>query len=71
MDCVVHFLRLLAVCQAHKVHLLACNVAKYSLIFNFFTDRLSNKPFLIWGPIYKRSYEERKAFLGTIHSQKL
>jgi len=28
-------------------HVLACNFAKYSPISYFFTDRLSNKPFLI------------------------
>jgi len=29
-------------------YLFVCNFAKYSPISNFFTDRLSNKPFLIW-----------------------
>jgi len=49
--CVIHFLRLLAVCwpSARDNHLLACNSAKYSPIQNFFfTHRLSKKPFLIW-----------------------
>jgi len=36
----------------HKMYktttFLACNFAKYSPILLFFTDRLSNKPFLIW-----------------------
>ena len=52
-DCLVHFLRLLAVCwpgaqSARDNYALACNFAKYSPIFNFFcTHRLSNKHFLI------------------------
>ena len=54
MDCVVHFLRLLAVWwpgaqSARDNHVLAGNFAKYSqILMFFFTDRLSNKPFLIW-----------------------
>jgi len=51
----MHFLRLLAVWwpgtqSARNNYLLACKFAKYSPIF--FTDRLSNKPFLIfyWQP---------------------
>ena len=40
-DCVVHFLRLLAVCwpgvqSAWDNHALACNFAKYSPMLNFF-----------------------------------
>jgi len=35
--------------SARDNHVLACNFAKYSQILKFFfTDRLSNKPFLIW-----------------------
>ena len=39
--------------QSHEISardnlVLACNFAKYSPITNVFTDRLSNKPFLIW-----------------------
>jgi len=50
-DCLVHFLRLLAVWwpgaqSARDNQVLACNFAKYSPILIFFTDRLSNKPFL-------------------------
>ena len=53
VECVVHFLRLLAVWwpdtqSARDNYLLACNFAKYSPILIFFTGRLSNKPFLIW-----------------------
>jgi len=51
--CLVDFYRLLAVWwpgaqSARDNHLIACNFAKYSLILFFFTDRLTNKPFLIW-----------------------
>ena len=53
MTCFVHFLRVVAVCRpraqsARDNHVLACDFAKYSPIFIFFTHRLSNKPFLIW-----------------------
>jgi len=55
VNCVVHFLRLLAVWwpraqSAPNNHLLACNFAKYSSILNnFVTGRLSNKRFFkIW-----------------------
>ena len=34
--------------SARDNHVLACNFAKYSPILFFFTDRLNNKPFLIW-----------------------
>jgi len=34
--------------SARNNHVLACNFAKYSPFFNFFTLRLNNKPFLIW-----------------------
>ena len=49
-DCLVHFLRLLAVCwsgalSARDNHSLACHFAKYSAIKIFFTHRLINKPF--------------------------
>jgi len=52
-DCLVHFLRLLALCwpgmqSARDNHVLPCNFAKYSPIFNFFIHRPINKPFLIW-----------------------
>ena len=52
-DCLVHFLRLVAMCwpgaqSAWDNHVLACNFAKYSLTLFFFAHRLSNKPFLIW-----------------------
>jgi len=50
VDCIVHFLRLLAVWwpgaqNARDNHLLACNFAKYSPIKIFFSGKLSNKPF--------------------------
>ena len=54
IDCLVHFLRLLAVCwpgtqSAWDNHALACNFAKYTPILIFFsTHGLINKPFLIW-----------------------
>ena len=49
--CFVHVLRLLAMWwpgtqSAQDNHLLARKFAKYSPILIFFTDRLSNKPFL-------------------------
>jgi len=52
-DCLVHFLRLLAVCwpdaqSARDNHALACNFAKFSPIKMFFTHTLSNKLLLIW-----------------------
>ena len=34
--------------SAQDNHVIACNFAKYSPISIFFTDRISNKPFLIW-----------------------
>jgi len=34
--------------SAQNNHVLACNVAKYSPNFKFFSLRFSNKPFLIW-----------------------
>jgi len=50
--CLVHFLRLSAVlwpgAQSARDNVLASNFAKYSLIKKKSTDRLSNKPFLIW-----------------------
>jgi len=50
-DCLLHFLRLLAVCwpgaqSARDNDVVACNFAKYSRIKKI-THRLSNKPFLI------------------------
>ena len=50
--CLVYFLSLSAVGwpgsqTARNNHVLACNFAKYLPIL-FFTDRLSNKRFLIW-----------------------
>jgi len=53
-DCLVHFLRLLAVSwpgaqDARDNYALACSFAKYSPILKlFFTLTLCNKPFLIW-----------------------
>jgi len=53
-DCLVHFLRLLAVRwpgaqSVRNNHFRACNFAKYSpILYFFFTRRLINKPFLIW-----------------------
>ena len=49
----MHFVRLATTLlkdenSARGNHLLACNFAKYSSIFNIFTGRFSNKPFLIW-----------------------
>ena len=52
--CVMHIARLANTLlkdgeSAQDNHVLACNSAKYSPIFKkIFTDRLSNKPFLIW-----------------------
>ena len=34
--------------SARDNHVLACNLVKYSQIYFFFTDIVSNKPFLIW-----------------------
>jgi len=49
----VHFARLANTLlqdeeSARDNRVLACNVAKYSPTLLFFTQRLSNKPFLIW-----------------------
>jgi len=57
-DCLVHFLRLSAVCWpgAQSVcdnHALTCNFAKYSPIKCFSTHTLSNKPFLTTQPHLK------------------
>ena len=52
--CLMYFVRLATTLlkdaeSARDNHVLACNFAKYSQILKFFfTDRLSNKPFLIW-----------------------
>jgi len=53
-DCLMHF-GCLAITllkdeeSALDIHVLACNFAKYSLIVKIsFSDRLSNKVFLIW-----------------------
>jgi len=50
-DCLVHFLRLLAVCwpvalSAQDNHVLACII--FTDLKKTFTLRLSNKPYLIW-----------------------
>jgi len=50
--CLVHFVRLATTLlndeeNAGDNHVLACNFVKYPSIIIFFTDRLSNKPFLI------------------------
>ena len=51
--CLVHFVRLATTLLKDEKsardnhHLLACNFAKYSDFLKI-TDRLSNKPFLIW-----------------------
>ena len=51
--CLMHFARMTITLlkdeeSARDNHVLACNFAKYSSIVFFFTDRLSNKPFLMW-----------------------
>jgi len=60
--CLVHFVRPATTLlkdekSAWDNHVLAFNFAKYSPILFFFTDRLSNKPCLIWllatSPHYK------------------
>ena len=52
-SCLMHFLRLLAVCwlgaqSAWDNHVLACNI--FPDFKHFFTDRLGKKSFLIWHP---------------------
>jgi len=51
--CLAHFARLANTLlkdgeSARNNHVLAGNFAKYSPFLIFFTDRLRNKPFLIW-----------------------
>jgi len=52
--CLMHFARLANTLikdeeSAQDIHVLACNFAKYSSILNnFFTHTISNKPSLIW-----------------------
>jgi len=52
-DCLVHFLRLLALCwpgahSARNDHVFCLQLCQIFTDFIFFTRRLSNKPFLIW-----------------------
>ena len=46
--------------SARSNHVLACNFVKYSTILIYFTDILSNKPFLIWsGGAHKHPWRVR------------
>ena len=46
--------------SARSNHVVACNFVKYSTILIFFTDILSNKPFLIWsGGAHKHPWRVR------------